>query len=450
MCSIPQHINPSVADMDRDHLVGDGHNPLKRKSAEAAARSSRASRRNNREEEDFIGEPVDDVYEEDQEFSRRAVSRSAQQSNEDDEDGDDSDGDTQPPLKKQRVARIPQEDMNPNARHKGRRLVNWKGQFFNSSLCWMCLFVSLLKLVLTEVFSPAPKDAQVLLCLHHTLHAHGIDADALWTETIRRVEGDKNKTGQALTQHFDKLRTRVFEAGGMVPPWNGRDNCPRLSNRYRGIIKVDKAIDPRGWREVGWDENLEENIDPTVHFNTSVSVPGLARSVKEPGKMAAERLSDDQKDYNQLINPGTLFTRRPASSSNLIPGLSVSQRKRGAIAAAAQVVQRGTSQVPVPGHEEEEVTTTTTRSDAQPGRQRPGRRATQSRRPVNEENEEVDVVDPPNVSRALPRLIVVLDLIPRERLQLRAMTLSKQAHKLEVSSQSGDQFSDFFDTKFPC
>lgn len=76
------------------------------------------------------------------------------------------------------------------------------------------------------------------------------------------VEGDPNKTGQALTQHKEKLRTRVFEAGGMVPPWNGRDNCPALLNENTGVCKLEKAVEHKEERFVTWDKGAQhEAVD---------------------------------------------------------------------------------------------------------------------------------------------------------------------------------------------
>lgn len=136
-----------------------------------------------------------------------------------------------------------------------------------------------------------------MLILVHELHAAGLDVTELWNKVIRRLENDPNKTGPTIPQHLDKLRQRVFEAGGMIPPWNGRDNCPTVSQEFRGVLKCPKrSSEGRGWRDVTWDEELEEEIDPDVHYNTSVSC--ISKTVDQPGKKSIRKLTDAQMGFS--------------------------------------------------------------------------------------------------------------------------------------------------------
>lgn len=109
--------------------------------------------------------------------------------------------------------------------------------------------------------------------------AAGLKCDKLFSNAARRLTNDQNATGQAISQHYDKSRQRMFEAGFMVPPWNGRDNCPTLSRRIRGII-MDRS-DEKGWREVPWTEKLRENGNPD-EIETASSHP--PKTVEDPGK----------------------------------------------------------------------------------------------------------------------------------------------------------------------
>lgn len=149
------------------------------------------------------------------------------------------------------------------------------------------------------------------------MHAGGYQAPALWDNVIYRLTNDPNKTGQALTIHFDRLREQLFDFGYMVPPWNLRGNCPALSRQYRGVIKTH---DKQSWRFVSWDEDFHPSQDWIKVNGTKVYrrktdwcvVPGCPfnTSAKTGRLVTKTDLKPGQYDPQKPHDPG--FTREPS------------------------------------------------------------------------------------------------------------------------------------------
>lgn len=172
------------------------------------------------------------------------------------------------------------------------------------------------------MFSTAPKDLQLLVTIVHECYAAGLDLRELFNKVSKRLVNDPNeKTGQAISQHIDKLRQRLFEGGAMVPPWNGRDNCPTTSQEFRGVIKAPKKHpnDP-GWRDVTWDEKEPfENIPPDFPFNTAKPCPcPKAEIIDKPGCKPIRSFKDDHaRGFTGYEAP---IRRKKSSLGNVVQG----------------------------------------------------------------------------------------------------------------------------------
>lgn len=144
-------------------------------------------------------------------------------------------------------------------------------------------------------------DQLILIYLLHEMHAGGYEISKLLDNVIWRLTKDRHAQGQALQQHIEKLRHLCFEAGAMITPATGRDNCPTISRQHRGIIKVPRSENKQGWRFVEWDEDFDvlQNVDETCPFTTQ---PGTWKpkeiGPKHPGKLPIQKLKPKDRGFD--------------------------------------------------------------------------------------------------------------------------------------------------------